>query len=507
MPQAVAHCQPDRMRAALSLFLLVAGASLLAAETPSGPLSFHRDIRPILQGACHGCHQPAKAGGGYIMTTHAALLKGGEDEGPGIVPGDPDASAVVRSICPDAEGAVAMPKKAEPLPPADVERIRRWIREGAVDDTPSNAIARHSPEHPPVYRRPPSIDALAWSPDGQWLAVTGFHEVLLHRADGSRPPQRLVGLSERLTSLRFSPDGKLLAAAGGLPARMGELQVWEVPEGKLRLSLPVTADTIYGVSWSPDGTRLAFGCATDKSVRAVTVEDGRQVLFMASHEDWVLDTVFSAKGDHVISCGRDMSARLTELATERFVDNLTSITPGALKGGLAAIARHPARDEILVGGADSVPQVYRVFREVQRRIGDNSNLIRRYPAMDGRIWAVDYSPDGKRMLAAASMDGAGSIMIGRAEFDSTLPANVRAVFGKVSTSRSAEENAAVEAWQTAGAEVLARASFAAGIYAARFSPDGTRIAAGGQDGKVRILSAADLALVREFVPVPLADAP
>ena len=495
------------MRSPLRILLPLMALTVPAVRAAEGvPVSYYKDVRPVLQTACHGCHQPAKAKGAYVMTEFAALVKGGEDDGAAIVPGNPDGSALVVNIRPGKDGKCEMPKNGEPLKTAEVALIERWIREGAKDDTPANAVARHSPERPPVYTRPPSVDALAWSPDGQWLAVTGFHEVLLHRVDGTGEPKRLIGLSERLTSLRFSPDGAFLAAAGGLPARMGEVQIWEVATGGLKLSWPATFDTVYGVSWAPDSGRFAFGCASDKSVRAVDLGTAKQVLFMAGHDDWVLDTVFSLKGDHLISCGRDMSAKLTELATERFVDNLTSITPGALKGGLAAIARHPVRDEILVGGADGVPQIYRVFREVQRRIGDNSNLIRKYPAMEGRIWAVDYSPDGKRVLAASSLDGKGTLMVGRAEFDSALPDQIKGIYGKVSTDRSADENKAVEAWQTGGAEVLKQVTMDGGLYAARFSPDGKTIAVAGQSGKVMLLRSEDLGVIREFVPVPITAA-
>ena len=44
------------------------------------------------------------------------------------------------------------------------------------------------------------------------------------------------------------------------------------------------------------------------------------------------DTAFSADGSHLVSVGRDMTVKLTEVATQRFVDNITSITPGALRG-------------------------------------------------------------------------------------------------------------------------------------------------------------------------------
>lgn len=472
-------------------------------EAPGGPVSYYKQIRPILQGACHGCHQPAKAKGGYVMTAYTALLKGGDDAGTAIVPGKPEESALVKSIIPGPDGKAEMPQKGDPLKPEEIALIRRWISEGATDDTPVNAIQRYSPAHPPVYSQPPVINSLAWSPDGSTLAIAGFHEIILHKADGSAPAGRLIGLSERITTVRYSPDGNFLAAAGGLPARMGELQIWEPANSMLKLSLPVTFDTIYGASWSPDSRLVAFGCASDKSVRAVDAVSGTQVLFMASHDDWVLDTVFSTRGDHVISAGRDMTAKLTELATQRFMDNLTSITPGALKGGLAAIDRHPQRDELLVGGADGVPQIYRMVRLVQRRIGDNSNLIKRFPAMEGRIWSVHYAPDGKRALAASSLDGKGAVNIYNTDFDTALPENIKNIFGKVSTSRSAEENTAVEKYQTEGATLLHHIALPSGVYCAQFSPDGRTVAAAGQDGMVRLIDTADGRVAIEFLPVTL----
>lgn len=172
--------------------------------------------------------------------------------------------------------------------------------------------------HPPVYRRLPVITALDYSPDGSLLAVAGHHEVLLHQSDGSRLVARLVGLSERIESVRFSPDGTLLAVAGGQPGRMGEIQIWEVASHELRLSVPVGHDTVYGANWSPDGRLVSFGCA-DKTIRALDAATGRQVLQQMAHEDWVLDTVFSTNGTHVISVGRDMTAKLTEVPTQRFV--------------------------------------------------------------------------------------------------------------------------------------------------------------------------------------------
>src|SRR5205823_11311131 len=238
------------------------------------------------------------------------------------------------------------------------------------------------------------------------------------------------GLAERIQSVRFSPDGKRLAVAGGLPCRMGEVQVWDVAKRQLLLSHTLGFDTLYGLSWSPDGTKLAFGCP-DNNVRAIDAKTGEQVLQQGSHGDWPLDTVFTPDGSHLISVGRDRTVKLTEVATQRFVDNITSITPGALKGGVAAVARHPARTEVVVGGADGTPRVYRVFRLTARAIGDDSNLIRELPPLAGRINAVAVSTDGKRIAAVSSLDGRGEVAVYGYEFNTALPDRIKAINQKV----------------------------------------------------------------------------
>jgi hypothetical protein len=114
------------------------------------------------------------------------------------------------------------------------------------------------------------------------------------------------------------------------------------------------------------------------------------------------------------------------------------------------VARHPTRDEIIVGGADGVPKVYRIFRLTKRVIGDDANLIRALPAMTGRIFSVAVSRDGKRIAAASSLDGAGQVHVYSYEFDTGLPDNIKAIMEKVVTARSAEEKIALDKYQAEG---------------------------------------------------------
>ncbi|MDA0838890.1 MAG: DUF1549 domain-containing protein [Planctomycetota bacterium] len=482
--------------------LILSVFSLLIAEdaTTARPVSYYKDIRPIFQRECHGCHQPAKAKGEYVMTSFDKLLAGGE-EGKAVIPGDAAKSYLVVRILPK-DGKAEMPKGKKPLADTEIALIKKWIGDGAKDDTPDNAKQRYDMEHPPIYTLPPVITSIDYSPDGQLLAIAGFHEVLLHKADGSAPVARLVGLSERIESVKFSPDGKSLAVTGGLPCRMGEVQVWDVEKTKLKLSRPITYDTVYGASWSPDGKLIAFGCA-DTTLRAIEAETGKEVLFQGAHDDWVLDTVFSVKGDQVVSVGRDRSTKLTDVVTQRFIDNLTSITPGALKGGLQSVARHPERDQVLVGGADGTPQVYRMLRETKRVIGDNANLIKRFPPMKGRIFSVDYSPDGKSIACVSSHNGRGYLHIYSSDFDGQLTDELKKILNKVVDQRNAKEKEVITKYQEDGVKLLTSAEIEGGLYEVVFHPNGKEIAVAGADGQIRLINPADCNVIKSFMPVTL----
>ncbi len=518
LPRSLAHSV--RVAALVSCIGFSTGRSEAAEPVAPAPVSFFRDVRPILQANCQGCHQPARAEGGYVMTSLEGLLAAGDSGSAGVVPGQPAESYLISQITPDASGHAEMPKEGKPLAATEIDLITRWIAEGGQDDTPLSAGQKIDAEHPPVYSRPPVVTSLDFSPDGRWLAVTGFHEVLLFdMADPSTvpaaPAKRLVGLSERVERVRFSPDGARLLVTGGNPARMGEVQIWNVADGTLERSVPVTYDTVYGGCWSPDGTLVAFGC-TDNSVRAIQVSTGEQVLYQGAHEDWVLDTVFAPRGDHVISVGRDMTVKLTELATQRFVDNITSITPGALRGGLAAVDRHPTLDHIVAAGADGTPRVYRIHRHSKRVIGDDANLIFPLFPFDGRVFSVRFSPDGKQVAAVGGVDGVGRLVVASYEMEKDVPQNILDIMAKVpgdpgprrkGSQRSEAEWKAMDAFRSANTKKRVDITVPETIvYAAAFHPTSGEVVVAGSDGVVRFYNAATGAPGRHFAVVGIDSA-
>jgi WD40 repeat protein len=366
------------------------------APSPGGKVSFFRDVRPILEKHCTGCHQPSSRAGKLSVSSYAALKSGGT-LGPGFVTGRPADSPLFKQI---SGKNPPMPKGGPALSAHDVDVVRLWIEQGGKDDTPE-AKDPISPEHPPVYSSPPVVTSVAYSPDGKLMAISGYREVLLYQADGSALLGRLVGRSQRVESVAFSPDGKLLAVVGGTSCRFGELQLWDVATRKELKSTEIGFDVLYGVSFSPDGKMVAFGGA-EKSAYLYTVPACEQVLKFDNHSDWVFGTTFSSNSKNMVTTGRDRAIKLVEIATKNFVDD---INYQVYNGGYFAVARNPKSDEVAVGGEEGLIRYYSIYKKQARTMNrEDYNLLRTYQKMPEPIYTLAFSPDGS-MLAAGCRNG------------------------------------------------------------------------------------------------------
>jgi Tol biopolymer transport system component len=441
-----------------TVFATVFATGLAGQPTP---VSYYNDIRPVVQRSCQGCHHAGAKMSGLVLTEYEGILQGGQKHGAAVRPGAPEESPILAYLSGKSEPR--MPMGGEPLPAEQIELLRLWIEQGATDDTPASARGPQTPTEPPVYHQPPLINALAYSPDGSLLAVGGYKEILLHKADGSAIEARLLGKSDRILSLAFTPDGKTLVAAGGAPARFGEVQIWDVASRKLLRSVMETSDTLFGGSISPDGKFVAFGGA-DKTLRSVEIETGKELFKAGHHEDWVLGTVYGTDGKRIVSVGRDRAAKLADASSGAFLENVN-----LLRDILYAIARHPRRDYVLIGGEDRVPYLYTMDRPRALKIADDSTLVRKFEEQQGRILALAFSPDGSR-IAVGGLSG-------------EIP---------VYNTESGERVATCKADQ-------------AGVFVLSFRPDGKQLAAGGFDGHVRLYDPASGKPIKEFQAVPVQE--
>jgi len=98
------------------------------------PLSFNRDIRPILSEHCFQCHGPdaQQQQGGLRIDKREAAVEPADSGKIAIVPNDPTTSELIARITStDADLQMPPPSTGKPLSEAQVQRLRRWIEQGA----------------------------------------------------------------------------------------------------------------------------------------------------------------------------------------------------------------------------------------------------------------------------------------------------------------------------------------------------------------------------------------
>ena len=422
-------------------------------------VSFHRDVFPILRTNCIACHKPGKSKGGLDLTTHASLLKGG-NEGPMIRKGDAPGSRLIETICGDEP---EMPKESEPLLPREIELIHRWIMQGAIEDAPVDTWSRR-PAEPTIYRSLPAVHSLSFSPDGILMAVPGRHEILLHHADGSGVVSRLAGDSPRLESVTFSKDGTLIVASGGAVSEFGEIQIWDANRRELIRSIKGSNDTFYGVSISPNNQQVAVGCA-DKLVRVFNIADGVEVMRCDNHLDWVFGTAFTNDGHRLVTVSRDKAAKLIEIANGHLIDDVNRP-----RDPLICLSRHPTEDLVATGGTEGKMRLFKMEpRGGRLSEGDNKeeSFVREFEHMASAIQAIAFSPDGINVACSAL---SGEVRVFKTENGQRV-AQIKGRHGP--------------------------------IFALAFTADGKQVAAGGYSGRICFYNTNNGEAVNEFDSVPL----
>lgn len=430
-------------------------------------VSFTKQVQPILNQSCIACHKPEKKKGKLDLTTYGSLMAGGS-EGKTVVPGKAGESALIQQITPHGKEAPAMPEKGEKLSHDTVDVLKRWVEQGAKNDGDPSTVIRpgYAQTGPPVptepvhYKSAPVITALALSPDGKTLAVAGRGEVLLVSTEGEPKVQaHLVLGSPRINSLVFTAGGTELVAAGGAAGQFGHLQVWDVSSRAIRANWRISGDTLFGLSMSDDGAKAAFGCA-DRTFRLICVADGKELLNLPAHTDWVFGTALSGDAMTLVTSSRDKAVKRIGMdlgGSPVIVDIAEPEQPGM------CVARSPVADLAAVGSADGSTRLYHVIELKARTEKEKDpNRVRETEKVNGPANAITFSADGQRFAVA----GTGEVK----------------VFNKD------------------GNRIANLGNHDGPVYGIAFTPDGERIYTAGFDAKIRLYEAKEEKLVREFTP-------
>lgn len=333
----------------LFLALCLTSATVLtAADSPS--LTAMR----VMRDECIGCHKPGKAKGGLILNTREKMMKGG-NSGDAIVEGKGSESLLYQVL--EKDGDPHMPPKKQ-LDAAQITAVRTWIDQGAkwepqvFDELPAVkpvalnampvsykpvlaitlspdekrlAVARANaldiydlskPERPldqKLTGHTESVQSVAWSPDGKWIATGGFRSLKIWDAETWREVKSLSSsLVGNITALAFAADNTTLFAADGEPGVSGFIHRVAFVEGKLLGSWKAHEDAIYGLKLSPDGKSLASASA-DKLAKLWNVADGKLIAFYEGHTNHVLAVAFNKDATQLATASADKEVKVWDV--------------------------------------------------------------------------------------------------------------------------------------------------------------------------------------------------
>jgi len=445
-PQRLQRNRPRAFWACVAAAASITSAPsvLRAEETAAQPISFSRDVAPLLVEHCLACHNPRKAEGGYRVDTFASLSAAGDS---GLLPltgEDGDQAELLRRIT-SGDDFERMPAETDPLDEATIAVLANWIDTGAAFDGKDPILPLQRlippPEHPAApesYPAPLPVTAVAFSPDGSLLYSSGYHEVLVWNLDGSLA-RRIGNMGERVYALAVHPDGTTLAVACGKPGREGEVRLVSLT-GDTRdtvSSVPVRLDdVVLDLAFRPDGGMLAVACA-DKTVRLLDLASGEVAHAFQSHAEQVTAVSFNSDGSLLASASRDGSAKVFDAASGQLM-----VSYQGHAGPVRGIA-------LLADGSQAFST------------GDDKKL-HRWNVTDAKKVA-DIALGGEGFRLASSAD---AIWLPSAD------GHLRRI--------SFADNAA-EAFSTGEAWLLCTT----------LSPDGTLAATGSHDGSIQLSSTAD----------------
>jgi WD40 repeat protein len=430
------------------------GIAPMPAAEPK--VSYRNDVQPILKRHCWGCHSSVKPKGKLNLETVAAMRKGGRS-GPLFEAGKPDDSRLIEAI---TGPEPSMPQKQPPLSMDKIQILRKWIQEGAGDDSLAEK-PRIEIKTPATYAFAPAVTSVALSGDGKRLAAACRSEVILLDVEGSAPPRRLTTASDLITHVEFSADGKILAASGGTPGQYGEVRFLDPADGRLISSQRVGKDTLFRGTFLPDGKAIALGGA-DGAVHVVPIDAQQPMRRFELHSDWVLAVACTPDGKMLVTGGRDKTTKVASAQTGellRTLDTSPELISAVSADNLLAVSAGRARTLLAYD-----------FKIALAGVPTNQ-FVRAFEAQPGEILALAASGDRKLVAVAGAF------------------AEVR-VYSLATRQRTV---------------LIGKVPMP--IYSIDLNANGSRLALGSKSGLVEIYELPSGKRLRSLTPVPVAPAP
>ncbi len=332
-------------------------------------------------------------------------------------------------------------------------------------------------------------------------------------------------LADPVTAVVFSRDSTLAGATGGKVAR-----VWNVADGKEMLSLTHSAD-VLSLSFSQDKTKLVTGCA-DNLARLWDLATGQELQFF-THAGPVAGVVFHTNNTNLVTGGGDKTVAVQTVGITRLVvvgspvraltmtPNGSHVVTGSDDKAVKLWNAGNGALERTIAGAEAPVRAVAVSKNNVLLAAGGADGLRLYQLADGKplaktptpgpVQALSFSPNNLSVAAACAdktVQVFGTVFnpgqppppeFGRAGQSFTMSGPVAdIVFGPDNaTLYAAGADKAVLIFRVASEIPVKNFGHPAYVDAVAFNKEGTLLATGAHDGKVRIFDLAKGAVLKE----------
>jgi WD40 repeat protein len=405
------------------------------------PVAYEKDVEPILANKCFVCHSGKELNGKLDLSTYEKLMKGGKHGTP--IVGGKSAESLLYRLCSRQMKPIMPPKDETPLTPPEVALVKLWIDQGAKPPVgmgltrpkvilslppalvkPIQAVAvsadgkvvasgrgnqlhlfkptgeflktlvdpgLKTPEGKPVSAAHLSlVESLAFSIDGKTLASGSYQEVKLWDPETGALKQTIPGFADRVVALNYSPNGKYLATGGGAATEDGEVKIFEANSKPVVDLKAPHSDTVFGVCFSPDATKLAT-CGADKFVKVWEVPSGKFLKSFEGHTHHVLDVGWKPDGKLLASGGADNAIKIWDYEKGEQARTI----PNAHQKQITRLAFFGKAGLFFTSSGDATVKLWNI---------DNGGNQRTFAGATDYLFAVASSADGK-IVATGGEEG------------------------------------------------------------------------------------------------------
>ncbi|MGO9464961.1 MAG: protein kinase domain-containing protein [Isosphaeraceae bacterium] len=336
-----------------------------------------------------------------------------------------------------------------------------------------------------------SVGGLAFSPDGKILASAGGSEPtirlwefatgrLLRTVDddvfrvGDFPGPRR-GIDVRHKPVAFSPDGKTLASG----AEDGTIRLRDAGTDRLVLTVrdPHNLEAVTGLAYSPDGKRLASASFNGQAVSLWDVASGCLLRTIKVKTRAIWDLAFGPDGVHLASACTDGGLQILDVTRDqefrRFPEARAAV----------GVAFGPDGSFIATAGTDQTVTIRELpTGQVVRKLAGHASIVE----------SVAIRPDGRRVASAGNDRTVRVWDVASGKEIYVLAGHTDDIYHVVfspdgKTLASASKDRTIKLWDAdAGREIRSLGGHIDAVNAVAFSPDGKTLASAGFDGFVML---------------------